>query len=46
MICRREIEQLKAAIHGRVTSVDAAGLVRIDRAVHLASNVGELLDQA
>lgn len=41
----RQVEQLEAAVHGCVTTIGAAGLVRPDRAVHFAPNVRELLDQ-
>jgi hypothetical protein len=41
-----KIEELEPAVHSRVTSLGAAGLVRLDGAIDLTSNVRELLDQA
>jgi hypothetical protein len=46
VISRGEIEQLEATVHSRVTSLGAAGIMRVDRPLHLTANVRELLDQA
>lgn len=41
----RQIEQLEAAVHCGVTPVVMARLVRLDRTIHLAPDIRELLDQ-